>query len=86
MEGVLKALDPEPIEPVVTPLAGLIGAEIDVDLRHIDDDVFGRIRDAFREYVILVFPGQQLSPDDQVAFARRFGDSATCTVGVPATW
>ena len=62
------------VDPVVTPLAGLIGAEVDVDLRHIDDDVFGRIREAFLEYVILVFPNQELSPDDQLAFARRFGD------------
>ncbi len=62
------------VGPVVTPLAGLIGAEVDVDLRDIDDEVFGCIREAFLEYVILVFPGQQLSPDDQLAFARLFGD------------
>lgn len=61
-------------DPVATPLAGLIGAEVDVDLRDIDDDLFGRIRETFLRYVILVFPNQQLSPDDQLAFAGRFGD------------
>ena len=61
-------------QPTVTPLAGLIGAEVDVDLRFIDDDVFECIHQAFLEYVILVFPNQRLTPDDQLAFARRFGD------------
>ncbi len=58
----------------VAPLAGLIGAEIDVDLRWIDDDAFEQIHQAFLDYVILVFSRQQLSADDQLAFARRFGD------------
>ena len=74
MSEAASGLTMEPGDPVVTPLAGLIGAEVDVDLRHVDDDVFERIREAFLEYVILVFPTQQLSPDDQLAFARRFGD------------
>lgn len=74
MSEAASELTIERLGPVVTPLAGLIGAEVDVDLRHIDDDVFERIHRAFLEYVILVFPNQQLSPDDQLAFARRFGD------------
>ena len=58
----------------VAPLAGLIGAEVDVDLRRLDDAMFEQVHRAFLEHVILVFPGQRLSPDDQLAFARRFGE------------
>ena len=32
-----------------------------------------RIEDAFHAHAVLIFPGQHLSPDDQAAFARRFG-------------
>lgn len=64
----------ETAAPTTTPLAGLIGAEVDVDLRTIDDDAFEAVRRAFLEYVVLVFPHQRLSPDEQLAYARRFGD------------
>jgi taurine dioxygenase len=64
-------------EVSVTPLAGTIGAEVDVDLRTIDDAAFELIHQAFLEYLVLVFPNQQLSADEQVAFARRFGDIYT---------
>lgn len=59
---------------VATPLAGAIGAEIDIDLRTIDDEAFEFIHRTFLEHVIVVFPNQQLTGDDQIAFARRFGD------------
>ena len=57
-----------------TPLAGLIGAEVEVDLRFIDDGQFAQIHQAFLDNVILVFPGQQLTADEQITFARRFGE------------
>lgn len=55
----------------VTPLAGLIGAEVLVDLRNLSEATFDEIRRAFLEYLVLVFPDQQLTGDDQIAFARR---------------
>ena len=56
------------------PLAGLIGAEVDADLASLDDETFEAIRRAFLEHLVLVFPDQQLGPNDQLAFANRFGD------------
>ncbi len=58
----------------VTPLAGVIGAEVEVDLANLSDADFEAVRVAFLEYLVLVFPGQSLSSDEQTAFARRFGD------------
>lgn len=58
----------------VTPLAGLIGAEVDVDLRTLDESTFEAVRAAFLEHLVVVFPGQVLTEEDQVNFARRFGE------------
>ncbi len=58
----------------VTPLAGVIGAEVEVDLAQMTDAEFEAVRAAFLEYVVVVFPRQRLSAHEQTAFARRFGD------------
>jgi alpha-ketoglutarate-dependent taurine dioxygenase len=53
----------------------LIGAEVrGVDLGRVDDAAFGRIYDAWLEHLLLVFPEQDLTDDEQIAFARRFGE------------
>ena len=53
----------------------LIGAEIrGVDLGRVDDEAFRRIYDAWLEHLLLVFPEQDVTDDEQIAFARRFGD------------
>ena len=59
----------------VRPLSGALGAEVDgVDLSApMADALFGEVRRAFHDYLVLVFPGQCLSPAAQVAFTRRFG-------------
>ena len=69
-EALSQAVD----EVVVTPLAGTIGAEVEVDLANLTDDAFAQVHAAFLEYLVLVFPCQHLSADDQLAFARRFGE------------
>ena len=61
----------------VTPLAGLMGAECRVDLRTLDRQSFERVREAFLEHLVLVFPDQHLSEDDQLHFAQWFGDLYT---------
>ena len=57
------------------PRCGALGAEIaGVDLSQpLDDETFAEIEAAFHQYVVLVFPDQDLTPDQQVAFTARFG-------------
>jgi alpha-ketoglutarate-dependent 2,4-dichlorophenoxyacetate dioxygenase len=59
----------------ITPLTPVFAARIDdVDLtRPMPDGVFAKIRGAFEEHSVLVFPGQPLDDEGQVAFSRRFG-------------
>lgn len=58
----------------VVPLAGTIGAEIrGVDLRDFDDRTFKLIRQAFLDHHVLVFRDQHLTPDQHVAFGKRWG-------------
>lgn len=59
----------------VKPLAGALGAVIeDVDLSgELSNSVFDEIHRAFLRYQVISFPDQRLTPDSQVAFARRFG-------------
>jgi alpha-ketoglutarate-dependent 2,4-dichlorophenoxyacetate dioxygenase len=60
------------------PLHPLLGVEIvGVDVHHLDADVFARIVDAFEEHSVLLFRGQTLDDDAQIAFSRRFGPLET---------
>jgi len=63
----------------IVPLTDALGAEIlGIDLSQpLDDQTFTRIEDAFHAHSVLLFRGQSLSPDQQVAFSRRFGDLET---------
>ena len=59
----------------VKPLAGALGAEISgIDLRKLDDETFAEIHDAWLEHLVVFFRGQSLTPEEQIAFAKRFGD------------
>jgi len=55
-------------------LTPVFGAEITgVDLTRLDDATFAEIEDAFETHSVLVFPGQDLDDDAQIAFSSRFG-------------
>ncbi len=60
----------------VTPISDALGAEvIGPDLAgEISDATIAAINDALLKHLVLVFRGQKLSPPEQIAFARRFGD------------
>lgn len=65
-------------EFTVTPLSNAAGAEIsDIDLnRPISDDTAQALRQAWRDHMILLVRGQDLTADDQERFCRVFGDIA----------
>jgi taurine dioxygenase len=60
----------------VTPLSGVIGAEIrGVDAsRPLSDAEVQAIRDALLQHKVVFLPGQHLDPTQHVAFARHFGE------------
>jgi taurine dioxygenase len=60
----------------IKPLSRYVGAEIvGSDLAEpLPDDVFRKIDDAYNHYSVLVFRDQKLTPEQQIAFARRFGE------------
>jgi len=59
----------------IRPLSGALGVEIeDVDLCHLDDVAFGELAKLFHTKSVLVIRDQSLAPEDQIAFARRWGE------------
>ena len=59
----------------VEPLEATFGAVVTgLRLAQLDDDSFARLYDTWLEYALLVFPAQHLTNEEQVAFAKRFGD------------
>ena len=59
----------------VRPIAGALGAEIQgVDIaRLLEPEVVSEIRQAFLDYLAICFRNQQLTPQEQLAFAQHFG-------------
>ena len=58
----------------VSPIAGALGAEVDgVQLAQLKESPFAEVQAAFLEYQVLFFRDQELTRDQQRAFARRFG-------------
>ena len=59
----------------VTPLDATLGATVtDVGLADMTEAVWQTVEAAFHEHALLIFPGQHLTDDEQVAFAERFGE------------
>ncbi len=60
----------------VEPISDAIGARITgIDLREeMDDAAFQTVHQAWMDYQVLVFPGQELGEGDQVRFTSRFGE------------
>lgn len=59
----------------VNRIAGALGAEIEgVDLSQpLDDETFAEIHRAWLDNLVIVFRGQDITPDQHVAFANRWG-------------
>lgn len=58
----------------IEPLDATFGAVVHgIRLAELDDAAWAELYQAWLEYALLVVPGQHLSRDEQVAFARRFG-------------
>jgi taurine dioxygenase len=59
----------------IRPMAGALGADIfGADLAQpLDDATFAAIERAFHDYLVIQFHDQVLTPEQQVAFTRRFG-------------
>jgi taurine dioxygenase len=60
---------------LVRPVSGALGAEVrGVRLAELDDAGFTQLQEVWHEHLVLFFPDQHLSPDEHIAFARRFGE------------
>jgi alpha-ketoglutarate-dependent 2,4-dichlorophenoxyacetate dioxygenase len=56
------------------PLHSAFGVEIlEIDVRTVDDAAFGKIRRARDDHSVLLFRGQTVSDEEQIAFSQRFG-------------
>ena len=58
---------------VTTRMPEFVGVVAGADLSRLTDDVFAGIEAAFERYAVLVFHGQPLTEEQQLAFATRFG-------------
>ena len=60
----------------IKPSGAALGAEIrGIDLsKPLDDKTFEEIVDAFHEHEVVYFRDQKLTPEQHVAFSRRFGE------------
>ena len=67
-----KKLAIEPLTPALG--ARITGVSLD---RKLDAETFDAIRQAWLEHIVLVFPGQDLTEDQQLAFAANFGKLGT---------
>jgi len=63
------------MKPTVAPIDATLGAVVtDLALAKMDASTWKIVEQAFHDYAVLVFPGQNLTEAEQVTFANRFGD------------
>jgi alpha-ketoglutarate-dependent taurine dioxygenase len=61
--------------PRIAPVDATLGAVVtELALGRMDAATWKTVEAAFHEYAVLVFPGQRLTEEEQVAFAHRFGE------------
>ena len=52
-----------------------IGVSIEgVDLSKIDENTFQKIKDLWVQYLIIIFPKQNISDEDHIKFGKKFGE------------
>ena len=63
----------------IRPIAGALGAELHgIDLsQDLDDATFEAVQRALHDHLVIFFRDQTISPEQHLAFARRFGDIET---------
>ena len=61
---------------LINPTSGSMGVEIhNVDLsKELSDSLFSEIRETFIEHGLIFFRDQELTPDDHLRFAKRWGE------------
>ena len=65
-------MDPSPFD--IRPLDASFGAVVTgLKLAELDEAAFAELYRTWLDYALLIFPGQHLTRDEQIAFARRFG-------------
>jgi alpha-ketoglutarate-dependent taurine dioxygenase len=65
-------MDPSPFD--IRPLDASFGAVVTgLKLAELDEAAFAELYRTWLDYALLIFPGQHLARDEQIAFARRFG-------------
>ncbi|MFK5735616.1 TauD/TfdA family dioxygenase [Pseudomonas urmiensis] len=75
--NALSAIDSaQPQSFEIRPFSGAVGAEIiGLDLAQpVNAEDFSRIHRAHLDHHVLVFRNQRITPDQQIAFSRRFGE------------
>src|SRR5258708_6765172 len=77
-EHAAGGVEPHPPSLVCRPLSAALGAEIvGVDLsREFDDRIFAQILAAWHQNLVILLRDQELSEEDEVRFAERFGPPA----------
>jgi taurine dioxygenase len=78
---------PNPKGITIAPVTGALGAEIEgIDIgKPLHATTYHAIRQALLDHLVLFFRDQTMTPDQQIAFARNFGELEThqYTAGMP---